>query len=179
MAGGLAKNPLFHVLVTLGMAAGLDACGGMSESGEGGTGGTSTAAKPICPSSCTSPGDFVCDDAADRSTCRCEEARPTTATSCANKYQFRCTDYAPADCTDSISTARTGCYCDETALIPEDCASTSQFVCAINWPEPTTCSCDPTRPASAADCVPPKAQFYCAANRPQVDCECVTTIPIR
>jgi hypothetical protein len=154
----------------------------MSESDAGragGTGGTSTAVTPLCPSSCTSPGDFFCDDAADRSTCRCEEARPTTDTHCANEYQFRCTDYAPADCTDSLSTARTGCYCDETALTPEDCVHTSQFVCETNWPERTMCSCDPTRPASEADCVPSEPYFYCRSNNPAVDCRCVSAIPIK
>lgn len=182
MMGRTAKNPLFHVLVTLGMAAGVQACGGMSESDPGGTGGSagkSAATTPICPSSCTSPADFVCDDPADRSTCRCEEARPTAAASCENEFQFRCSAYAPAECTDTALAARTGCYCDETALTPEDCASTTQFVCENRYPEPMTCSCDPTRPKSPADCVPPADAFYCRYNAPDADCSCLTAIPIK
>jgi hypothetical protein len=182
MAGRSAKNPLFHVLVTLGVAAGLEACGGMSESdagSAGGTGGTSATTAPLCPSSCASAGDFVCSDPVDRSTCRCEEARPTGAASCANKFQFRCSAYVPSDCTDTASTARTGCYCDETALTPEDCASTTQFICERYYPEPETCGCDTTRPLSAADCIPPQDAYFCRYSNPDVDCQCLTAIPIR
>jgi hypothetical protein len=178
LAGLSARNPLFHVLVTLGVSAGLAACGGISESspgGDGGTAGNGAKAQPICPGSCASPSQFVCDDASDRASCRCDETRPASATACADKYQFRCAADTPTDC---MGTARTGCSCDESALTPSDCA-TGQFVCERYYPEPGSCSCDPTRPTGKADCTPPDVNFYCRYSQPDVDCRCLQSIPIR
>ena len=180
MVGLSARNPLFHVLVTLGMSAGLAACAGISESsdgagGNGASGGTGAKPQPICPASCASPSQFVCDDASDRASCRCDETRAASATACADKYQYRCSADTPADC---MGSARTGCFCDESALTPSDCAP-GQFACVQYYPEAASCSCDPTRPTSKADCVPPDIYFFCRYSSPDVDCRCVAAIPIK
>jgi hypothetical protein len=170
-----AQKPLFHVLVTLGISAGLAACGGISESSAGGSGGTGAKPEPICPASCASPSQFVCDDASNRASCRCDETRPASAVACADKYQYRCSADTPADC---MGSARTGCSCDEAALTPSDCAP-GQFVCEQYYPEAGSCSCDLTRPTSEAACTAPDIYFLCRSSQPYVDCRCVASIPIR
>jgi hypothetical protein len=134
------------------------------------------SATATCPSSCITASAFACDDAANRASCRCDETRPTRAEDCVDQFQFRCRADAPSDCN---SFARTDCFCDETALVPGDCQATGQFVCATYYPEPGTCACDPTRPATEAECTEQGLYHYCRRTQPDVDCKCVTAIPIR
>jgi hypothetical protein len=176
-AGGSRRNPLFHVLVTLGVSAGLEACGGISSTrSEAGAGAGGMSATPTCPSSCVHPSAFVCDDSANSAGCRCDETRPQRTNDCPDEFQFRCSADTPSGCT---GTARTGCYCDETVLTPSDCKATGQFVCEGYYPEPASCFCDPTRPTSAADCTEQAPYYYCRRTQPDVDCKCVTAIPIK
>ncbi len=134
------------------------------------------SAAATCPSSCASPSAFVCDDPASRASCHCDETRTERASDCLDQFQFRCNQTTPSDCT---GTARTDCFCDETALIPSDCQATGQFVCEAYYPEPGNCACDPTRPTGEAECAQQNLYHYCRRTQPDVDCRCVTAIPIK
>ncbi len=53
-----------------------------------------------------------------------------------------------------------------------DCAHSEQIGCTAYVPTPTDCACDPTRPATEADCSG-AFHFSCESYDPPLGCECV------
>lgn len=168
MAGG---KRLFSSIVVVGASL-TGGCGGAIDSsvGRADPGGGAT--------------DGGGTSASDGGTPAAPDAGPRAPEDCADPAEFRCADYARL----------TGCRCDESVLLPAQCASQrlhcSCTVLGGNYgTEPCSpgtrrdrameCTCADSGPLTEADC-PSTAQFSCVDwIDPKTTCACDPTAPTR
>lgn len=184
----------FHTLVVVGAA--LAGCGGKTlepggpeqSTGGGGTnsqtmnGGTTSASAgqpsqavggsaSLRPEACSFQTEFVCDDYATLSNCRCDPSAPHNASACQSRFDFVCTEIP---CTPSANVIClgpwvVGCRCDASAPRPEDCEAPEQFFCKTLYPNWRDCACRPEPPLDPASC---GDAYCCQSNDPRFGCDC-------
>lgn len=178
----------FHTLVVVG--ASLSACGGdvereptqphsggksTGEAGAGHSGGAAGnsvggAANPKSPSDCRNEAQFTCSDYAALSDCRCDPNAPASPAACASPFAFHCREYFPPSVI-SPTPHFVECECSDTYLVPEDCASPTQFICAESGPLLANCACDPSLPTSQGACGAAEL-WRCQSIDPLFGCHC-------
>ena len=180
-------NAWFHTLVVVG--ASLSACGGDLErapaepqsggaaSGGGGaansvgTGGsTGGVANPKRPSDCQFESQFACADLATLTDCECRLSAPKDPTACASPFAFQCKEYFPPELIP-VTPRFVDCECSDTYVVPEDCATPTQFICVESGGLLANCACDPSLPVSADECRPAEI-WSCQSLDPLFGCRC-------
>lgn len=191
----VAAERWFHTLVVLGAA--LGGCGGKTSepkdqaaSSSGGTesgGGSASAGRPsqaaggsgaLTPEACSFHGEFVCDDYATLSNCRCDPSAPHDASDCSSPFDFVCDEIpcVPSPTLICLGAIDVGCRCDPSALRPEDCAAPEQFFCDTSRAMWHGCACHPERADDPASCVD---GYCCQSYDPRFGCECCIVARIK
>lgn len=180
----------FHTLVVVGAA--LAGCGGKtvepggpatSSSGGAMNGGTTSASagRPsqggggsasLRPETCAFLAEFVCDDYATLTNCRCDPSAPHAASACQSPFDFVCAEI-PCVSSDGglcIGSITVGCRCDPSAPRPEDCETPEQFFCDTLAPDWRHCACRTEPSADPASCRP--GEYCCQSTDPRFGCGC-------
>lgn len=180
----------FHTLVVLGAA--LGGCGGKtleqggpvttSSGGAGNVGGGSASAgqpnqamaggASLRPEACSFHTQFVCDDYAALSNCRCDPNAPHTPSDCPSPFDFVCTEIPcqPSATQICLGPIEVGCHCDPAAPRPADCETPEQFFCETVAPHWRDCACRPERSADPAACR--SGEYCCQSSDPRFGCGC-------
>jgi hypothetical protein len=147
-----------------GGSGGLTGTGGASNAGLGGGGSTGT-------NNCAYDAQFVCDDYATLTNCRCDTTAPLQKSDCASPLDFQCTRLPCKASPGEICLGNdyVGCRCDPSGLRPSDCATPEQFFCNVELPFFSDCMCVP--PVSPDACGTPR-YYCCQSTDPQFGCTC-------
>jgi hypothetical protein len=158
-----------------GGASSAGGSGGASSTGGAAHGGTASGGLDggtlTSPSICKFAAQFVCDDYATRTNCRCDTTAPLNMSDCKNPLDYQCaarlpcTPRPPEICLDYD----VGCHCDPSGLRPSDCATPQQFFCKITSPYYGDCRCEPEAPP--VSCTRPYF-LCCQSDDPQFGCDC-------
>lgn len=185
----------FHTLVVVGAA--LGGCAGKTDAGpsaiggSSGNGGSSGGVAPTLtggvasggalnttggvspsPRDCAFDAQFVCDDYATRSGCRCDPAAPKDRSDCPSQFDFVCTALPCADSHGELCVAGSvwvDCRCDPSRARPMDCANPQQFYCATTLPYWGDCSCRSDLALNPAEC---RDSYCCQSDDPSFGCGC-------
>lgn len=150
-----------------GMSTGGASSGGASGGGLGG--GTLTG-----PSICSYDAQFVCDDYAKRTNCRCDTTAPRQTSDCASPLDYQCTRLPCTSPSGQLCLGEdfVGCRCDPSGLRPSDCATPEQFFCSPDERFFADCECrpapQPTECGSGGVC--------CQSDNPRFGCDCCPAI---
>ena len=182
------EHPLLRTLVVCGASLVGLGCGGRAESdgnaqgggsavagsgGRAGSSGEAGATTVRCPEQCSSPAQYVCEDLAAGTNCRCDVDAPRTADACETIWDFSCKSAViGAHCAPFIAFGPSlSCECSRERLRPEDCQLTAQFSCSVYGPVAEGCQCDPNAPTRPEDCAA-GMQYTCHDRDPDIGCRC-------
>jgi hypothetical protein len=151
-----------------GMSTGGASNGGASGGGLG-SGGALTG-----PSICAYDAQFVCDDYAKRTNCRCDTTAPRQMSDCASPLDYQCTRLPCTSPSGQLCLGDdfVGCRCDPSGLRPSDCATPEQFFCGTDEGFFADCECSPVpQPTECGN-----QSVCCQSDNPRFGCDCCPAI---